>query len=94
MIHLYDDRETLFYCDPPYPHEARGDSKAYGFEMTNEEHQRLAKALHKARAKAAVSGYRCALMDRLYKDWRRTEGPSKQCHSIKKHRVEALWTNY
>ena len=35
VVRRYDSPETLFYCDPPYPHEARGDSKAYGFEMTN-----------------------------------------------------------
>src|SRR5436305_5394699 len=25
VIRLYDDSTTLFYCDPPYPHETRGD---------------------------------------------------------------------
>ena len=35
VIRRYDSPETLFYCDPPDPHEARGDSKAYGFELTN-----------------------------------------------------------
>ena len=25
VINLYDGRETLFYCDPPYPHSSRGD---------------------------------------------------------------------
>lgn len=34
LIRLYDDAGTLFYCDPPYVHETRGDSKAYGFEMS------------------------------------------------------------
>ncbi|MGH7454113.1 MAG: DNA adenine methylase, partial [bacterium] len=29
IIKLYDDKDTLFYCDPPYPHETRGDKKAY-----------------------------------------------------------------
>lgn len=24
VILLYDDKDTLFYCDPPYPHEVRG----------------------------------------------------------------------
>jgi len=39
VIDLYDSKDTLFYCDPPYVHEARGDSKAYGFEMDNDEHR-------------------------------------------------------
>jgi DNA adenine methylase len=94
IIGLYDDNETLFYCDPPYAHEARGDNKAYGFEMTNEEHIELAKVLQNAKGMVAVSGYRCNLMDELYKDFRRYDAPSKICHSVKKPRNEALWVNY
>ncbi|EQD43987.1 D12 class N6 adenine-specific DNA methyltransferase, partial [mine drainage metagenome] len=35
VIRLYDSPATLFYCDPPYIHETRGDTRAYGHEMTN-----------------------------------------------------------
>lgn len=94
VILLYDDAETLFYCDPPYPHEARGDAKAYGFEMTNRQHTELARTLASAKGKVAISGYRCDLMNSLYKNWRRFDAPAKQCHSIKKPRREALWVNY
>lgn len=94
VVRLYDSKETLFYCDPPYPHESRGDSKAYGNEMTNAEHTELARALHKVKGKAAVSGYRCDLMDLLYKDFKRHDAPAKMCHSVKKSRQEALWVNY
>jgi len=94
VIRLYDDPRTLFYCDPPYPHSARGDSKAYGYEMSDEEHRELAALLHRIRGKAAVSGYRCDLLDELYKDWRCHQAPAKNCHSVKKPRREALWTNY
>lgn len=94
VIRLYDDRDTLFYCDPPYVHAARGDPKAYGFEMSDQQHCALAAVLNGIRGKAAVSGYRCDLMDALYKHWRRHEAPPKNCHSVKKPRREALWTNY
>jgi DNA adenine methylase len=94
VIRLYDDETTLFYCDPPYPHESRGDAKAYLFEMTDWEHEELASVLHSAKGKAAVSGYRCQLMDTLYKDWRRVDAPAKNCHSSKQIRQEALWVNY
>jgi DNA adenine methylase len=93
-IRLYDSKDTLFYCDPPYLHGTRGDSKAYLFEMTDHEHATLAKALEGVQGKAAVSGYRCDLMDEFYKGWRRFDAPSKQCHSIKKSRCESLWMNY
>jgi DNA adenine methylase len=94
VIKLYDTENTLFYCDPPYPHAARTDVRAYGYEMTDEEHLELAKVLKKAKGKVAISSYRCDLMDELYKDWRLEEAPEKKCHSVKKPRREALWMNY
>jgi DNA adenine methylase len=94
VIERYDSDETLFYCDPPYPHESRGDAKAYGFEMTDDDHRALAEVLHRVQGKVALSGYRCKLMDELYHDWRCIEAPPKMCHSVKQLRSEALWINY
>ena len=69
VIARYDSEETLFYCDPPYPHELRGDSKAYRYELTDEQHVELARVLHTVKGKVALSGYHCALLDNLYADW-------------------------
>ena len=94
VIRLYDDPETLFYCDPPYPHESRGDAKAYQYEMDDADHTELARVLHQVVGKVAVSGYRCDLMDTLYGDWRCVEAAAKKCHSVKKARAESLWMSY
>jgi len=94
LIRLYDGKHTLFYCDPPYPHSSRTDDKAYGVEMTDEEHERLAAVLHRVKGKVAISGYRCDLMDGLYRDFQRHDAATKICHSVKKPRREALWVNY
>lgn len=94
VIKTYDNQGTLFYCDPPYPHEARRDDKAYGHEMSDHEHIQLASLLSSLKGKVAVSGYRCAIMDDLYRDFQRHDAPPKTCHSVKKPRTEALWTNY
>ncbi|HET9179870.1 MAG TPA: DNA adenine methylase [Terriglobia bacterium] len=94
VIKLYDSPGTLFYCDPPYVHSTRGDSKAYGFEMGDAEHHTLARALKQCKGKVAISGYRCGLMDEIFGDWRRLDAPPKRCHSVKKTRREALWMNY
>jgi DNA adenine methylase len=94
VIDLYDSHQTLFYCDPPYPHETRGDSKAYRFEMTNEQHKEFAEKLRSIKGKAAVSGYDGWLYEKLFHGWRRIVAPVKQCHSIKKDRQEVLWVNY
>ncbi len=94
VIRLYDSKDTLFYCDPPYPHSSRNDNKAYSAEMTDEQHRQLATALHRVRGNVAVSGYRCDLMDALYKNFKRHDATTKMCHSVKKPRREALWVNY
>jgi DNA adenine methylase len=94
VVLRYDSPQTLFYCDPPYPHEARGDCKAYGYEMTDAHHEALAEALHTAHGAVALSGYRCALMERLYRGWHRTDADTRLCNSSKGERTESLWTNY
>lgn len=94
VIARYDSPETLFYCDPPYLHGTRGDVKAYGFEMTDEEHRDLANMLRGARGKVAISGYASDLYDELYDGWTRIEAPSRMIHSSKGERAEMLWVNY
>lgn len=94
LIQRYDSPKTLFYCDPPYPHEARGDAKAYGFEMTDREHAELAETLRAARGAVAVSGYDCPIMNRLYRGWRRVDADKRLCNSSKGERMESVWLNY
>lgn len=94
LIKLYDGSNTLFYCDPPYPHSSRRDSKAYGYEMSDSEHIELAELLRQVKGKVALSGYRCDLLDRLYFDWNLHLEPPKHSHAVKRLRQEALWTNY
>ncbi len=94
VISRYDSSETLFYCDPPYVHGSRGDSNAYAFEMTDSQHEALARALHGVQGKVALSGYASPLYDVLYAGWHATEGPTKLVHSVKQERTEVLWTNY
>ena len=94
VIRRYDSEDTLFYCDPPYPHESRGDSNAYGFEMTDDAHRELAKVVHGAQGRIALSSYECALMDELYDDWNKLYAPHRICHSVKQYRQEVLWVNY
>lgn len=94
VIQRYDSEETLFYCDPPYPHDARGDANAYGYEMTDVQHQQLSEVLKRVKGKVALSGYHCNLLDKLYKDWDCIESDTKQCLSVKQPRTEVLWVNY
>ena len=94
VISLYDSESTLFYCDPPYVHSTRGDNKSYAFEMSDAQHMELANCLNSIKGKAAVSGYRCDLMDKLYSTWKRFDAPIKTMHSTKQKKQECLWMNY
>ncbi len=94
VIKRYDSPQTLFYCDPPYPHESRGDSNAYRYEMSEREHRALAETLRDVQGKAAISGYYCDLMHDLYGDWNVHEAQTKKALSVKADRTEVLWTNY
>jgi DNA adenine methylase len=96
VIRLYDAPTTLFYCDPPYIHETRGDDKAYGHEMTDRDHRELATVLNSVEGKVAISNYDCGLMAEIYprKRWHKHVSPEKTIHSTKDKRVEVLWTNY
>ncbi|MGP1446181.1 MAG: DNA adenine methylase [Candidatus Limimorpha sp.] len=96
VIKLYDSKKTLFYCDPPYIHEARGDTKAYGYEMNDCDHVELAKVLNSIEGLAAVSNYECELMEELYpvSKWTKVYSPEKTIHSTKDVRQEVLWVNY
>jgi DNA adenine methylase len=96
VIQLYDSKETLFYCDPPYVHETRGDTKSYGYEMTDDEHRQLANVLNSVKGLVAISNYQCDLMDEFYPTlkWKKHQGPLKTIHSTKDKRQEVLWVNY
>ncbi|GMO35578.1 MAG: DNA adenine methylase [Termitinemataceae bacterium] len=96
VIKLYDGKNTLFYCDPPYIHSTRGDIKAYKFEMNNYDHTKLAETLNAIEGLAAISNYDCELMDELYPSnkWSKIYAPLKTIHSTKDVRQEVLWVNY
>jgi DNA adenine methylase len=96
VIRLYDEDTTLFYCDPPYVHETRGDAKAYGYEMTDREHRELAEVLSSVKGLVAISNYDCKLMNELYpsEKWMKHLSSARTIHSTKDKRTEVLWTNY
>ncbi|MFP4470221.1 MAG: DNA adenine methylase [Bacteroidales bacterium] len=94
VIERYDTEETLFYLDPPYLHQIRRDSKAYGFEMSDGDHFELSGILNQIKGRAVISGYKSKLYDELYKDWIRIDAPEKIINSSKGIRQESLWLNF
>lgn len=96
VIQRYDSSATLFYCDPPYIHETRGDDNAYRYEMSDDEHRHLAEVLNSAQGMVAISNYDCDLMNELYPPpkWTKHVSPERTIHTTKGKRTEVLWTNY
>ena len=94
VIQRYDTAETVFYLDPPYVHSVRGDSSAYGYEMTNDQHIELSNVLHGIRGRVVLSGYRSELYERLYRSWRCVDAPKRICHSVRQTRQESAWMNF
>lgn len=94
VLRRYDSPKTLFYLDPPYVHDARGDVNAYGDEMSDADHIELIEFLRGVQGRFALSGYRNPIYDGLLNGYRRIDGPAKLCHSVRQQRQECLWVNY
>jgi len=88
----HDSPQTLYYVDPPYVHstrQLRTRSPAYRYEMTDEQHEKLAGNLRDLAGMVVVSGYRCDLYDRLYAGWQRIDRAAYADGA--RPRVESLW---
>lgn len=89
VVQAHDGDETVHYVDPPYVSATRGKGGDYRHEMTDADHEQLALALHALRGAVVLSGYRSALYDDLYSNWRRIE---RHAHADgARSRIECLW---
>jgi DNA adenine methylase len=87
VIKQQDSLNTLFYVDPPYVQEAWVTQQVYEHEMTDTQHEELARVLRGAVGMVVLSGYGCELYDQvLYADWHRYERDAGK-------RTEVLWLN-
>ena len=102
-IKRYNNKETLFYIDPPYVFSEREcNSKVYDFEMTDEDHIELIKLLKNIEGRAAISGYDSKLYNEHLDGWFKIKNKPTQVststHStqsgISRTQVETLWLNF
>lgn len=105
VITTYDSKETLFYCDPPYPTDSRySKEKLYAFEMTKEQHLQLLELLCQVKGKVMLSTYPNQLYDDFLgaKGWRRVEvkvnniilNHQPDLQYRQPHKSEIIWMNY
>lgn len=90
LIERFDREETLFYCDPPYLHGLRNmEQGAYRHEMSDDDHEALARSLNQIKGMAVVSGYPSDFYKELYKGWLCVR---KRAYADKSSpRVECIW---
>jgi DNA adenine methylase len=65
LMKNHDSEETLFFLDPPYMHETRGNRHGYNFEMTNEDHEKMLDAILQLKGMVILCGYPSSTYDRL-----------------------------
>jgi DNA adenine methylase len=95
--------DSVVYADPPYVHATRrrqgsGKGDDYRHEMTDQDHERLSRALRATEATVVLSGYPGDLYDRLYGDWWHTDfavtaHSSNATTSTRGARIERVWAN-
>ncbi len=98
VIRQRDGADTLFYVDPPYPHETRGAKlkhgalhNAYAHEMDDDAHGALLELLTRLTGLVVLSGYRSPLYDFWLAGWRRVERKAYAHGALP--RIECLWIN-
>lgn len=94
LIPKMDFPGAFFYCDPPYPLEARASKNDYCFDFEDQDHRDLAKILHGINGKAMISSYNCRLMQELYSDWYFVKFPKKKNNIRSGDVEECIWMNY
>lgn len=100
VIDWCDNKDTLFYLDPPYSIDTRVSKKDYGqYEVTPQHHLDLLNKLCTIKGKFAISGYHSKVYDDFaaQQKWRVVEFPTTNnaSHQDKKpSRVEVVWLNY
>lgn len=100
VIRQQDGPRTLFYLDPPYPHETRSTTIEYGrYEMTPDQHKAILDALATITGRFMLSGYRSDLYDRYAAErgWRRHEmeiDNKAASGETKQLKTECVWCNF
>jgi DNA adenine methylase len=100
VIADHDGPDTLFYVDPPYVHDTRGETgrNSYVHELTDTQHRKLLRLLSRVKGMVAVSGYSHPIYERMLRGWERHEtttiasgNGSQTAETVR--RTEVLWLN-
>jgi DNA adenine methylase len=92
LFEKYNKPNTLWYLDPPYVFDTRTDQqagRAYCYEMTDQDHERLLTLAQGLSGMVLLSGYDHPLYESL--PWKKVQCEARtQRNSV---RIESLWVN-
>ena len=94
IFEKFDGKDTLFYCDPPYIHETRCNTKEYECELTLDDHYDLINIAKNLKGKIAISGYDNKYYNKLLPDFYKSVAGKKSGGFFHSNNREMLWTNY
>lgn len=100
VIRQQDGPSTLFYLDPPYVHSTRNESstKAYEYEMSDDDHEKLCDEVNGCKGKVMLSGYDNEIYDvMLVKQCGWTRHDKWIDNKLSNDRlpvIESVWTNF
>lgn len=89
LMAALDNKDTLFFVDPPYVHGSRVELNGYRHEMSDEDHLELCGFLKDLKGMVILSGYESSLYEKL--GWVRVSRDALAMNGAK--RTEVLWLN-
>ncbi len=97
LFERYDQKDTLFFVDPPYLNETRGRSSVnhgYKHNMTNEQHAELCVILKNLKGKVILAGYENPLYDDFLQGWTKVVQKGFSESRLNPTTQEVFWINY
>ncbi len=97
VIRSQDGDKTLFYCDPPYPHDTRVSTDDYKHEMSIGQHEELLRTINACYGKVMISSYPNELYGNMLAGWRtadKTIDNKASSAKQKPRKTERVWMNF
>lgn len=90
IIQMYDCKEVLFFCDPPYMIDTRTGSQRYRCEMSGQEHAAFLESLQSCVGSVVLTHYHNELYQDSLRGWKRSS--IKTNTTGQKPRMEMIYT--
>jgi DNA adenine methylase len=97
VIRQQDGPKTLFYLDPPYPHNTRVSTADYANEMSIGQHEELLRTINACYGKVMISSYPNELYEDMLAGWRtadKTIDNKASGAKEKPRKTERVWMNF